>query len=1096
MKTVLAFLFLVFSLTASSQSSNICFNRPHSGFAEILIPVSQWQGTTVTLKSVDNNGWLALAPVTLSTSTLPKVTSASGVQYYYIKRSADYSNIDMVFEVSSAQDAAVSHLLPAIPQSQWNAAGTADICGVAKADVCFNRLHSGYAEMLIPVNQWHGTNVTVKAVDTNGWLALAPVTLSTSTLPKVTSASGVEYYYIKRSADYNNIDLVFEVSSPLDAAVSNLLPVLPQSQWNDFALQNTCFAKAKGICMNRNGAAYNIYLQKNQWNDITASLKIYNASGSLLFNQLYSSMPTVVNNGVLCYSISANYNANTNENLVVEVSSDKNAAFHMFLAPVQQLCYEAGSCTNPVTPAFTAVAPICKGTAFSLPASSGNGITGNWTPAINNQATTTYTFMPDAGQCANSIAMNVEVKTGLTWVSGSTNQTLNANTPLTNIVYTLGTGATGTTVTGLPTGVTFNINGSTLTISGTPSVAGVFHYAASTTTSCGADTAKGDIIVNAAAVDWTLAPNSYIFTGKDEKTGADVDGLYIPVKKAYAMWADDSNPELSLHTPIAAGSLTSAYVYWEDVSGIVKSAVNYKLDLTGSGEDAKIKVMIDKAKGEGNAIISFHAGPNGNNTDPIAWSWHVWITDNVAVNGSTYRQGFETDKNDVPFDQVTNRDGSPYKFQWMNRNLGATNAEFLGNDWNKSAGLMYQWGRKDPLPPMKYKDGTGYDINGAAGTFNTWQFTQNTTSPFGWMMRPYNNPNDHSEVAQNIGYSIKNPLKAITFLSQFGHWFSDQYYKIPNTDITKIVNWDLWSDNRKGKASKVNTSDVEMAKDTKSYELKSAYDPCPCNWRVPSHYGSIVAGDQSNLSSPWGRNVSWYNDDLTDSSMFYLNKSTYYLEKTKVYPSIGFDFGAQNDASDYRRNRNLGLFPITGAYVFMGPNEVGDYKRTTPSLEYINSLTTAPLPTATLSVYDNASGRGMGLTSDYFKLPTDNKYRLSVAQIAQAKGATPVRCMSDPNSKYLGNFETEFIAATDVIIKTDILDTLKKWTKDANSYIVMTNAATEKRINLRKAYAMYKLYTSENNQLSSGPTFSKCLLVNKCQSDKQRIDCRYGNRNK
>ncbi len=41
--------------------------------------------------------------------------------------------------------------------------------------------------------------------------------------------------------------------------------------------------------------------------------------------------------------------------------------------------------------------------------------------------------------------------------------------------------------------------------------------------------------VNAGAVsdfaDWSKAPNSYIFTGKDKKTNADVDGLYIPVKR-------------------------------------------------------------------------------------------------------------------------------------------------------------------------------------------------------------------------------------------------------------------------------------------------------------------------------------------------------------------------------------------------------------------------------------------------------------------------------------------------------------------------------------------------------------------------------------
>ncbi|RQO30448.1 hypothetical protein DBR32_12855 [Taibaiella sp. KBW10] len=825
-------------------------------------------------------------------------------------------------------------------------------------------------------------------------------------------------------------------------------------------MQNTCINKARGICINRNNADYNLYLQKNQWNDTTARVKIYHANGSVVFNQLYSAIPTITYNGVLSYAIAANYYPYSGENVVVEVSSAKNAPVHMLLTPVQQLCYAGDPCTTPITPAFTPLAPVCKGSTFTLPTASNEGSTGTWTPSVNNQVTTTYTFTPDTGQCANSTTMTVAVKGGLSWTSGDTDQVLAAYTFLSPIVYTLANGATGTAFTGLPAGVTATVSGSTITISGVPSVTGTFPYTLRTTTSCGADSTRGSITINAPIADWTLAPNSYIFTGKD-KNGNKTDGLYIPVKKAYAMWADTTNPELSLRSPIPAGSLISAYVYWEDVSGLITSEANYKLEIVGTGENAKVKVLVNKEHKEGNALVTFHAGTNNNNTDPIYWSWHVWVTDDVDANGSTYRQGFETDKNNIPLDQVTNRDGSPYTFQWMNRNLGATNAAFLGNDWNKSAGLMYQWGRKDPLPPMYYKDGTGYEINGAAGTFRGAEFTQNTNLPFGWMMRPYDNPGSHTEVAQNIRYSIKNPLKAITFLSRFGHWFSDQPYKVANTDIYRIVNWDLWSDNRKGKWSKVYTTDTAVAADTKSYELKSPYDPCPCGWRIPSHYGSIAAGGQENLSSPWGRNGSWENDDPTDNSKFHVNTVNPILNNVKVYPSLGYDFSAQND-------RNIGVFPLSGAYVFTGPNEVADYVTSTPKLAYINWLSTAGTATATLSVYDSASGRNMGFVSDYYKYPTQAKYRFNVAQIAPSKGAGTVRCMRDPNEKYLGNFETEFIASVNSSDKTDNADTLKHWIKDANSYIVMTNTVTEKRINLRKAYAMYKLFLSEQHQLPQG----------------------------
>src|SRR5204863_1590959 len=57
---------------------------------------------------------------------------------------------------------------------------------------------------------------------------------------------------------------------------------------------------------------------------------------------------------------------------------------------------------NPnVTPTFTAVAPICSGgTLNALPTTSNNGITGTWSPVLNNTATTIYTFTPTIGLCA------------------------------------------------------------------------------------------------------------------------------------------------------------------------------------------------------------------------------------------------------------------------------------------------------------------------------------------------------------------------------------------------------------------------------------------------------------------------------------------------------------------------------------------------------------------------------------------------------------------------------------------------------------------------------------------------------------------------
>jgi gliding motility-associated-like protein len=81
-------------------------------------------------------------------------------------------------------------------------------------------------------------------------------------------------------------------------------------------------------------------------------------------------------------------------------------------------CFTSGSqscsltpCVNsPITPTFTAIAPICEGTILSpLPIQSNNNITGSWSPVLNNTTTTEYTFTPDAGQCSAQSKLTITV---------------------------------------------------------------------------------------------------------------------------------------------------------------------------------------------------------------------------------------------------------------------------------------------------------------------------------------------------------------------------------------------------------------------------------------------------------------------------------------------------------------------------------------------------------------------------------------------------------------------------------------------------------------------------------------------------------------
>lgn len=66
---------------------------------------------------------------------------------------------------------------------------------------------------------------------------------------------------------------------------------------------------------------------------------------------------------------------------------------------------------NPnTTPVFAVRPAICNGdTIVPLPTTSTNGVSGSWSPALNNIASTTYTFNPTSGQCATTTTLTISV---------------------------------------------------------------------------------------------------------------------------------------------------------------------------------------------------------------------------------------------------------------------------------------------------------------------------------------------------------------------------------------------------------------------------------------------------------------------------------------------------------------------------------------------------------------------------------------------------------------------------------------------------------------------------------------------------------------
>ena len=125
--------------------------------------------------------------------------------------------------------------------------------------------------------------------------------------------------------------------------------------------------------------------------------------------------------------------------------------------------------TPTTVPTLTQVAAICSGSTISpLPTTSINGITGTWSPAFNNTATTTYTFTPNVTECAIASTMTIVVNnlpiissvTASPAVTCSSSITqLQANATIQGPIYNgnsvviedLSTSVSSLTVSGLPT---------------------------------------------------------------------------------------------------------------------------------------------------------------------------------------------------------------------------------------------------------------------------------------------------------------------------------------------------------------------------------------------------------------------------------------------------------------------------------------------------------------------------------------------------------------------------------------------------------------------------------------------------------------------
>ncbi|WP_051234350.1 T9SS sorting signal type C domain-containing protein [Flavobacterium denitrificans] len=214
----------------------------------------------------------------------------------------------------------------------------------------------------------------------------------------------------------------------------------------------------------------------------------------------------------------------------------------------------------------TAISPAITHTTINATGINSAGITGlpagvtaSWnantiTISGTPSATGTFTYNIPLTGCANAVSATGTITVNptntitLTSAPGTNAQSVCKDIAISNITYST-TGATGATVTGLPTGVTGSWASNTVTISGTPTTTtnGTFNYTVTLSNGCGNVTATGTIIVS--------VPNrGQVHGGKHICLGEDSPELYMSTYSGTILkWQYSDDP---LESPTS----------WQDIS--------------------------------------------------------------------------------------------------------------------------------------------------------------------------------------------------------------------------------------------------------------------------------------------------------------------------------------------------------------------------------------------------------------------------------------------------------------------------------------------------------------------------------------------------
>lgn len=300
------------------------------------------------------------------------------------------------------------------------------------------------------------------------------------------------------------------------------------------------------------------------------------------------------------------------------------------------------------------------------------------------------------------------------------------------------------------------------------------------------------------------------------------------------------------------------------------------------------KVYVKSGNIDGNAVI---AGYNAKGA--IIWSWHIWVNESAPaqVSNAVLYNTYKWDSNGIYYTQprVPGR-------SFMSCNLGATSTQQADI---RTFGTYYQWGRKDPFPPIKVPDRTfhPYSSSYIVDTYDQNGTRLSMSSSAGAVGELFRSELIDASKGR-IEYALANPTIFLASTKDGpGIWDANLAGETPTHEAGSYINdgdwyWGhddkLWGGVPFSQAS-INYQNIVA---NNGAEKKSLFDPCPSGWMLPpsdAWMGFTLDGMNHNGSDQF-QYMNYINEgsEATDLGLLFYMQEFKGGTATSFFPFCGW----------------------------------------------------------------------------------------------------------------------------------------------------------------------------------------------------------------